>query len=97
MQSKRITKALSFVLSLCFLCCALFGSSVTAQPTTVAYASSKTDRLKSKKQKIDEVLGLNSNTEKVSVTLALGYRAEDDVFQKMKKVRKPDDKLFKFI
>ena len=48
-------------------------------------------------EKIDEVLGLNSNTEKVSVTLALGYRAEDDVFQKMKKVRKPDDKLFKFI
>ena len=48
-------------------------------------------------EKIDEVLGLNSNTEKVSVTLALGYRAEDDIFQKMKKVRKPDDKLFKFI
>lgn len=48
-------------------------------------------------EKMDEILGLNSDTEKVSVTLALGYRAEDDAFQQMKKVRKPDDKLFKFI
>lgn len=46
---------------------------------------------------IDELLNLDPETEKVSVTLALGYRAEDDVFQTMKKVRKPDDKLFKFI
>ena len=48
-------------------------------------------------EKLGEILGLNPETEKVSVTLALGYRAEDDVFQTMKKVRKPDDKLFKFI
>ena len=48
-------------------------------------------------EKIDEILGLEIAKEKVSVTLALGYRAEDDVFQNMKKVRKPDDKLFKFL
>ena len=48
-------------------------------------------------QIIEEILGINTQTEKVSVTLALGYRAEDDVFQKMKKVRKPNEKLFKFI
>ena len=48
-------------------------------------------------EKINEILSIDPETQKVSVTLALGYRAEDDVFQKMKKVRKPDDKLFKFI
>lgn len=48
-------------------------------------------------EKMAAVLGLNPDTEKVSVTLALGYRAQDDAFQQMKKVRKPDDKLFKFI
>ena len=46
---------------------------------------------------IDKILDLDPETEKVSVTLALGYRAKDDVFQTMKKVRKPDEKLFKFI
>lgn len=46
---------------------------------------------------ISEILGIDSETEKVTVTLALGYRAADDSFQKMKKVRKPNDKLFKFI
>ncbi|WP_234109774.1 MULTISPECIES: NAD(P)H-dependent oxidoreductase [Chryseobacterium] len=46
---------------------------------------------------IVETLGLDHEKEKVSVTLALGYRAEDDPFQKMKKVRKPGDKLFKYI
>lgn len=50
-----------------------------------------------KQDKIDEILGLNSKNEKVAVTLALGYRAEDDVFQKMKKVRKPDERLFQFL
>jgi nitroreductase len=48
-------------------------------------------------EKINEILEISPETQKVSVTLALGYRAEDDAFQKMKKVRKPDDKLFKFI
>ncbi|MPN39911.1 putative NAD(P)H nitroreductase [bioreactor metagenome] len=46
---------------------------------------------------IAETLGLNQVKEKVTVTLALGYRAEDDPFQKMKKVRKPGDKLLKYI
>jgi len=50
-----------------------------------------------KQKVIDEILDLDSENEKVSVTLALGYRAEDDIFQNMKKVRKPNEKLFKFI
>lgn len=50
-----------------------------------------------KQEIIDETLNLDTENEKVAVTLALGYRAEDDVFQNMKKVRKPDEKLFKFL
>lgn len=50
-----------------------------------------------KQDVIDEILGINPEHEKVSVTLALGYRADDDVFQTMKKVRKPEDMLFKFL
>lgn len=46
---------------------------------------------------IEETLNINSETEKVTVTLALGYRSEEDHFQHMKKVRKPNEKLFKFI
>lgn len=46
---------------------------------------------------IEEILNINSETEKVTVTLALGYRSEEDPFQHMKKVRKPNEKLFKFI
>lgn len=46
---------------------------------------------------IEEILNVTSETEKVTVTLALGYRSEEDHFQHMKKVRKPNDKLFKFI
>ncbi|KPE51590.1 NAD(P)H-dependent oxidoreductase [Chryseobacterium indologenes] len=46
---------------------------------------------------IEEILNINPATEKVTVTLALGYRSEDDHFQHMKKVRKPNEKLFKFI
>lgn len=46
---------------------------------------------------ISEIVNIDPETEKVSVTLALGYRAEDDAFQNMKKVRKPDDKLFRFL
>ena len=48
-------------------------------------------------QKIEEILNLDTEKESVTVTLALGYRAEDDAFQNMKKVRKPDEKLFKFL
>lgn len=49
------------------------------------------------KEKIEEILKLDTENESVSVTLAIGYRAEDDIFQNFKKVRKPDDKLFKFL
>ncbi|MDQ0476101.1 MULTISPECIES: NAD(P)H-dependent oxidoreductase [Chryseobacterium] len=48
-------------------------------------------------EKIDIVLGIDTEKEKVAVTLALGYRSEEDQFQNLKKVRKPNDKLFKFI
>lgn len=46
---------------------------------------------------IEDILNINPETEKVTVTLALGYRSEEDHFQHMKKVRKPNEKLFKFI
>ena len=46
---------------------------------------------------ISEVLEIDQEKEKVSVALAIGYRAEDDAFQKMKKVRKPEELLFKFL
>lgn len=46
---------------------------------------------------IEDILQINPETEKVTVTLALGYRSEEDHFQHMKKVRKPNEKLFKFI
>ncbi|WP_144281503.1 NAD(P)H-dependent oxidoreductase [Chryseobacterium echinoideorum] len=46
---------------------------------------------------LEEVLEIDSEIEKVTVTLALGYRSEEDQFQHMKKVRKPNEKLFKFI
>jgi nitroreductase len=46
---------------------------------------------------IEEILEIDSHAEKVTVTLALGYRSEEDHFQHMKKVRKPNEKLFKFI
>src|SRR5690606_39839527 len=47
--------------------------------------------------KIEEILELDTEAERISVTLALGYRAEDDAFQHNKKVRKTDEKLFKFL
>ena len=50
-----------------------------------------------KQEKIDIILGLDVEIEKVAVTLAIGYRSEEDEFQNFKKVRKPTDKLFKFI
>lgn len=46
---------------------------------------------------IEEILEIDRETEKATVTLALGYRSEEDHFQHLKKVRKPDEKLFKFI
>ena len=50
-----------------------------------------------RKEIIEQILAINTQKEGIAVTLALGYRSEDDEFQKMKKVRKPDEKLFKFI
>jgi nitroreductase len=46
---------------------------------------------------MEQILDINPDTEKVTVSLALGYRSEEDHFQHMKKVRKPNEKLFKFI
>lgn len=48
-------------------------------------------------EKINEILDLETDKEHVTVTLALGYRAEDDIFQNFTKVRKPDDRLYKFL
>lgn len=50
-----------------------------------------------KPQMIEQILGIDTETEKVAVTLALGYRADDDHYQNLKKVRKPNERLFKFI
>ncbi|MBH1958993.1 MAG: NAD(P)H-dependent oxidoreductase [Flavobacteriia bacterium] len=49
------------------------------------------------KENIEKTLNIDTEKESVAVTLALGYRSPNDEFQKMKKVRKPDEKLFKFI
>ncbi len=46
---------------------------------------------------VSSVLNLDTTTEKVSVTLALGYRSPEDHFQNLKKVRKPNEKLYKFL
>ncbi len=50
-----------------------------------------------KQEQIDQILELDTTTEKVAVTLALGYRSLEDDFQNLKKVRKPTDRMFKFI
>ena len=46
---------------------------------------------------IDQILGLDPENEKVAVTLAIGYRSQEDTHQTLKKVRKPTEKLFKFL
>lgn len=46
---------------------------------------------------IEEILDIDIEQEKITVTLALGFRSNEDEFQHMKKVRKPNEKLFKFI
>ena len=55
------------------------------------------DRERKLIKKIEKTLSIDTQKESVAVTLALGYRSEDDDFQRLKKVRKPDEKLFKFI
>lgn len=46
--------------------------------------------------KLSEILEIDTSLDTPTITLALGYRAEDDVFRTMKKVRKPSDLLFKY-
>lgn len=50
-----------------------------------------------KQEIIDEILQLDPQKEKVAVTLAIGYRSTEDEFQNFKKVRKPNERLFKFL
>ena len=42
----------------------------------------------------DEILGLNEKGLTSSVIAAVGFRAEDDVYSKMIKVRRPKSELF---
>jgi len=46
---------------------------------------------------LEDLLKIDKDTEKITVVLTLGYRAEDDNFQNFKKVRKPADKFIKFL
>lgn len=46
---------------------------------------------------LEDKLQINPENEKITVTLALGYRAKDDDFQNHKKVRKDDKDLFEFL
>ncbi len=48
-------------------------------------------------ESLAELLSLDLTVERPAVTLALGYRAEDDVFSTFKKVRKPNDKLLTYL
>lgn len=50
-----------------------------------------------RQDEIEKILAINTETEKVTVTLALGYRSDEDHSQNLKKIRKPNEKLFKFI
>jgi len=45
-------------------------------------------------EKFDEILGLKEKGLTTSVIAAVGYRAEDDVYSKMIKVRRPKEELF---
>lgn len=45
-------------------------------------------------EKFDEILGLKEKGLTTSVIAAVGYRAEDDVYSKMIKVRRSKDELF---
>ena len=46
---------------------------------------------------LEELLEINHEEEKISVTLALGYRSLEDEFRLQKKVRKNDEDLFQFL
>jgi nitroreductase len=44
--------------------------------------------------KFDEILGLKEKGLTTSVIAAIGFRAEDDIYSKLVKVRKPEEELF---
>ena len=46
---------------------------------------------------LEDLLDIDTDHEKITVTLSLGFRSLDDDFQHMKKVRKNDDEMFNFI
>lgn len=46
---------------------------------------------------LSEILKIDTTREKATVTLALGYRDAEDPYQHLKKVRKPEEKLFEFL
>lgn len=48
------------------------------------------------KQKLGELLNLDPSELSPTVCITLGYRSEEDHFQHLKKVRKPNEKLFKY-
>lgn len=45
------------------------------------------------REEMGTILGIDAQKEQISVTMALGIRAEDDFFQSLKKVRKPESKF----
>lgn len=45
-------------------------------------------------EQYNQILGLTEKGLSATVIAAIGYRAEDDAFAKLKKVRKPKDELF---
>jgi len=45
-----------------------------------------------RQEEIEKILEVDPEKEKVTVTLALGYRSEEDHFQHLKKERKPQEK-----
>lgn len=49
------------------------------------------------REELGNLLQIDTQKEQVTVTVALGTRAEDDFFQTLKKVRKPNDKFLEFI
>lgn len=49
------------------------------------------------RQKTEEILEIDTAKQIVTVTLALGYRDPEDEFQNMQKIRKPNEKLIRFV
>lgn len=49
------------------------------------------------RQKVEEILKIDTTDQIVTVTLAIGYRAAEDEFQRMQKIRKPNERLIRFV